>query len=112
MAGREAKGDIAAIIENEVAAIEADRDAPFDGSKISRGNGRSKVLQVRLNPEELAELERVADQRGLPTSTVAREAIIRLIKPDIARTTAANRLIEDFARYVATLGSMGVSDTD
>ncbi|HEY6819250.1 MAG TPA: hypothetical protein VI196_07700 [Mycobacterium sp.] len=98
-------GDIAAIIEKEIAAIEADRDAPFDGSKISRGNGRSKVLQVRLNPEELAELERVADQRGLPTSTVAREAIIRLIRPEVARTAAANRLIDDFARYVATLGA-------
>ena len=106
MTSREVTDDIAAIIEKEVAAIEADRDAPFDSStKISRGNGRSKVLQVRLNPEELAELERVAAQRGLPISTVAREAIIRLIRPEVARTAAGNRLIEDFARYVATLGA-------
>lgn len=106
MASENVRDDIAAIIDNEVAAIEADRDAPFDVStKMSRGNGRSKVLQVRLNPEELSELESMAEERGLPTSTVAREAILRLISPDVARTAAANRLIEEFTRYVATLNA-------
>jgi hypothetical protein len=110
MTKQEVKDDVAAIIEDEVAAIEADRNAPIgDSARISRGNGRSKVLQVRLNPDELAELERVAAQRGLPTSTVAREAIIRLIRPEVARTAAANRLIDDFARYVATLGEFDSS---
>lgn len=105
MTEQKVEHDVAAIIEDEVAAIEAGRDAPVgDSARISRGNGRSKVLQVRLNPDELGELERVAAQRGLPTSTVAREAIIRLIRPEVARTAAANRLIADFARYVATLG--------
>jgi hypothetical protein len=110
MTSQEVKDDIAAVIEKEVASIEADRDAPFDSStKITRGNGRSKVLQVRLNPDELAELERVAAKRGLPTSTVAREAITRLIRPEVARTAAANRLIDDFARYVASLGTFDSS---
>jgi hypothetical protein len=105
MTKQEVKDDLAAIIEDEVAAIEAGRENPLaDSAKISRGNGRSKVLQVRLNPDELAELERIAAQRGLPISTVAREAITRLIRPEVARTAAANRLIDDFARYVATLG--------
>jgi hypothetical protein len=107
---KQVKDDVAAIIEDEVAAIEAGRKNPLaDSAKISRGNGRSKVLQVRLNPDELAELERVAAQRGLPISTVAREAIIRLIRPEVARTAAANRLIDDFARYVATLGEFDSS---
>jgi hypothetical protein len=110
MTKQEVKDDVAAIIEDEVTAIEADRNAPIgDSARISRGNGRSKVLQVRLNPDELAELERVAAQRGLPTSTVAREAITRLIRPEVARTAAANRLIDDFARYVATLGAFDSS---
>jgi hypothetical protein len=110
MTKQEVKDDVEAIIEGEVAAIEAGRENPLaDSAKISRGNGRSKVLQVRLNPDELAELERVAAQRGLPTSTVAREAIIRLIRPEVARTAAANRLIDNFARYVATLGEFDSS---
>jgi hypothetical protein len=110
MTKQKVQDDVAALIEMEVAAIEAGRNAPIgDSAKISRGNGRSKVLQVRLNPEELAELERVAAQRGLPISTVAREAITRLIRPEVARTAAANRLIDDFARYVAALGAFDSS---
>jgi hypothetical protein len=113
MTKQEVKDDVAAISEDEVAAIEAGREYPLsESAKISRGNGRSKVLQVRLNPEELAELERVAAQRGLPISTVAREAIIRLIRPEVARTAAANRLIDDFARYVATLGAFDSSTAE
>jgi predicted transcriptional regulator len=103
---RQVKDDVAALIADDVAAIEAGRDAPVpDSANISRGNGRSKVLQIRLNPEELADLERIADERGLPTSTVAREAIIRLIRPEVARTASAKRLIDAFAQYVTTLGA-------
>lgn len=40
--------------------------------KVSRGNPRSRVLQVRLNPDEYAAIERIAERRGLPASTVAR----------------------------------------
>ena len=106
MTKQKVKDDVAAILEKEVAAIEADRDPPdHDSATISRGNGRSKVLQVRLNPEELAALELLAEARGLPTSTVAREAIIRLIRPEVARTESEKRLIDAFARYVATLGA-------
>src|ERR1700689_5308390 len=79
MTKQEVKDDLAAIIEDEVAAIEAGRENPLaDSARISRGNGRSKVLQVRLNPEELAELEGGAATRGLPISTVAREGLVRL----------------------------------
>src|ERR1700722_19989171 len=111
MTKQEVKDDVAAIIEDEVAAIEAGREYPLaDSAKISRGNGRSKVLQIRLNPDELDELERAAAPRGLPISTVAREAIFRLTRPEVARTAAANRLIDAFARYVATLGEFDSSN--
>jgi hypothetical protein len=104
MTKRQGEDDVAALIEDEVAAIEADPDVPLThSSKISRGHNRSRTLQVRLNPDEFAELERLAAGRELPTSTLAREAIIRLIRPDIARKAAANRLVEEFARYVDTL---------
>ncbi len=47
--------------------------------KVTRGNGRSKVLQVRLNPDEYEAIERIARGRRLPPSTVAREALLELI---------------------------------
>jgi hypothetical protein len=53
--------------------------------KVSRPNqARSKVLQVRLNPEEFDAIERLAAQRGLPASTVARERLLQMIREDDA----------------------------
>lgn len=98
---KETKKDLTALLAEEADAIDANRDAAItEAATVSRGHGRSKTLQVRLNPEELEELERVAASRGLPTSTVAREAILRLIRPAATRSAAARRLIEDFARYL------------
>ncbi|MGY4652809.1 hypothetical protein ACVWWN_006605 [Mycobacterium sp. URHB0021] len=45
----------------------------------------TKTLQVLLiPPEQHEELERLAVSRGLSTSTVAREAIHRLVRPEAA----------------------------
>jgi hypothetical protein len=70
--------------EIEAAERTADPDAPLPAHvKVSQpGRARSKVLQVRLNPEEMAALETIADRRELPVSTVAREQILRLLAAD------------------------------
>lgn len=64
---------------------------------VSRPNrARSKVLQVRLSPEEFEAVERAAERRGLPASTVARERLLRLLSEDAApawtRTQQVNAL--------------------
>ncbi len=76
--------DLLAEIGDEAEAAEADQtDRPIPPHvKITRGNPRSKVLQVRLNPEELESLERIARRRELPVSTIAREQLLRLIAED------------------------------
>lgn len=100
------KKDIKALLNEEAEAIDADRDAPIkETTKVSRGHGRSKTLQIRLNPEELEELDRQAASRGLPTSTLAREAILQLIRPTEARSADVRRLAVDFARYVDSLSA-------
>jgi hypothetical protein len=68
--------------------------------KVTRGHGRSKVLQIRLNDDELTELERVAATRGPPPSTVAREAILRHLYPDEARQVEGKRLAAELRRFV------------
>jgi predicted DNA-binding protein len=105
MAKNRTDKDIAAILDEEAEAIDADREAPVtESSKVTRGNGsRSKTLQIRLNAEELHELERLASKRGLPTSTLAREAILRLIEPAASRSAAASRVVDEFSRYVDLL---------
>lgn len=63
-------------------SAEADqRDRPLSPHvRVSRPNrARSRVLQVRLNPEEYDALERIAESRELPVSTIAREQLLRLI---------------------------------
>ena len=71
-----------------------------DATTVTRGHGRSKTLQIRLNPQELEELERVAASRGLPTSTVAREAIMRLVRPAEARSADRRRIADQLVRYL------------
>ena len=95
-----------AMLADESDAIEANPDAPItDDATVTRGHGRSKVLQIRLNDDELTELERVAATRGLPPSTLAREAILRLLYPDTARVADADRLVQDFARFITEYGA-------
>lgn len=65
-----------------IEAAEADQtDRALPGHvKVSRPNrSRSKVLQVRLNPEELEAMERIAAARDVPVSTVARDQLLALI---------------------------------
>lgn len=68
--------------------------------KVTRGNGRSRVLQVRLNDEEYAELEALAatlGDGGVPVSTAARSLLLQALRApvpsaapaDIARLTNA-----------------------
>ncbi|WP_157680142.1 hypothetical protein [Mycobacterium dioxanotrophicus] len=52
---------------------------------VSRPNrARSKVLQVRLNPDEFEAVERAAERRGLPASTVARDRLLKMLREDAA----------------------------
>lgn len=68
--------------------------------KVSRGHGRSKTLQVRLNEDEYAILEACADERGLPTSTLARAFLIEALTTESSKeqkTAALHRLIDELA---------------
>ncbi len=60
----------------------------------------SETLQVLLSVEELDELERVAARRGLSTSAVAREAILRLVRVEAAPSSVEDRrLAQDWQIY-------------
>lgn len=65
------------LITAEAEASERGKDAPIrPGTKLTRGHGRSRTLQVRLNAEELQELATLAQQRGIPASTLARDLLL------------------------------------
>ncbi|UEM46479.1 DNA binding protein [Mycobacterium phage InvictusManeo] len=78
------------------AAMMAEVDAEIMGDhvdltdvKVTRGGPRTRVLQIRLNDDELAELERRAGDRDLPASTVAREILLRALFPRPAASPLA-----------------------
>jgi hypothetical protein len=80
-----------------------DHDQTDAASAHAEGNDMSdltKALEVLLTPEEHEELERVAVSRGLSTSTVAREAILRLVRAEAVPGSAEDRrLIQDWQIY-------------
>lgn len=66
------------LIAAEAQASEQNKDAELKpGTRVTRGHGRSKTLQVRLKDDEFAALARVAQERGVPASTLARELLLR-----------------------------------
>jgi len=100
--------DKLAAIAADAESAEADQtDRPIpDHVTVSRPNrARSKVLQVRLNPDEFEAIERIAANRGLPPSTIARERLLGMIREDRAAEADVATVLVDVAdqlRAVAT----------
>jgi predicted transcriptional regulator len=78
--------DIERIIEEETEASEANPDAPIaEDAKVTRPNRRrSTVYSIRLNPDEVAALQSIADAAGVPGSTLARSWIVERIQEEEA----------------------------
>ena len=97
---------ISDLIATEAEAAERNPDVGIKpGSKVTRGHQRAKTLQVRLNVEELETLTRLAEQRGLPVSTLARDLLLsQLVGPDESAKALIARIraeLDDLATRVA-----------
>lgn len=92
------------LIAAEAAAAEQNPDAPLKaGSTITRGHSRAKTLQIRLNDDELAALSSLAEARGIPVSTLARDLLLGQLA---ASDTSTKALI---ARIRAELDALASS---
>ena len=71
---------ISDLVAAEARAAEESQDTPDlalpDTVRVSRGHNRSRVLQVRLNEDEYRVLSKLADERHLPVSTLARAVLL------------------------------------
>src|ERR1700722_18257652 len=97
--------DIEKIIEAETEASEDDRDAPIpEGAKVTRPNrGRSTVYSIRLNPDEVAALQSIADAAGVPGSTLARSWIVERIQEENAGLSDAEVELRAAQRHLTHL---------
>ncbi|WP_226921401.1 hypothetical protein [Georgenia subflava] len=64
---------------------------------VTRGHVRAKTLQIRLNEDELGELTALAQDRGLPVSTVARQLLLQSLAPTDDLRSALDRLERDLS---------------
>lgn len=87
------------LIEAEAKAAEdgeADQSSTARaGVKVTRGHDRAKTLQIRLNHEEVSALTALAQDRGLPVSTVARQLLLQSLNPVDDLKAALDRLERD-----------------
>ena len=71
---------------------------------VTRPNrGRSTVYSIRLNPDEVAALQSIADAAGVPGSTLARSWIVQRIQEEQAGLSDAEAELRAAQRHLAHL---------
>ncbi len=75
----------------ETAEADQKSSVRTDGT-VTRGHDRAKTLQIRLNADELGQLTALAEDRGLPVSTVARQLLLQSLPPADDLKSALDRL--------------------
>ncbi|HET7388256.1 MAG TPA: hypothetical protein VFJ19_16500 [Nocardioidaceae bacterium] len=104
------KESLEELLEREALASEANPDAPLKpGTKISRGHGRSTVYSVRLNQQEVDQIEDLADRLGIPASTMVRSWIVERLAADAETTldSVVRRLEQDVSQLRAAARTAG-----
>lgn len=85
--------DILAAEGDAAEAAESSPSSPTRSDvKVSRGHDRARTLQIRLNDNELAELNELAAHRGLPVSTVARQLLLQSLTTEENLESAFDQL--------------------
>jgi len=96
-------------ILEEAEASEENQDVPIspDASVTRPNRARSAVYSIRLNPDEVASVQALADDAGLPPSTLVRSWIVervRLEQGDLgdaeAELNAAQRHLAHVKRHL------------
>lgn len=99
--------ELAALLDEVATDAEVHDELGFEPDlskvKVTRGGPRTRVLQVRLNDDELATLEQLAKSRGLPPSTLARELVLSAINPSATDSEARERIMAAFRAFVDTV---------
>lgn len=81
----------------EAELMSADPEPLPESVKVTRGHGRSRTLQVRLNEDEYEQLELIAKASHLPVSTVARSVLLAAVAPTSDPNAAILRIETDLA---------------
>jgi len=84
--------------EAEHAEQHADAEAQPDTTISRPGRARSTVYSVRLNQNEHTALQHLADETGIPSSTLVRSWILERLRADGEASADIRQLIHDEVR--------------
>jgi len=92
-------------ILEEAAASDESKDAPISSdASVSRPNrARSAVYSIRLNPDEVASVQALADEAGLPPSTLVRSWIVERVRIEQGDLGDAEAELNAAERHLAHL---------
>lgn len=98
-------GETDRLVAEEAETSEANPDAPISATSTLRrpNRARSTVYSIRLNPEEVAEVQALADAAGLPASTLVRSWIIERIRAEHGEVSDAEAELRAAQRHLAHL---------
>lgn len=65
------------LINEETAASELTRDAPISDKAVRKNRTKSVIYSVRLTPEQINEIQRVADAADVPASALVRDWVLQ-----------------------------------
>lgn len=95
------------LLDAEGEHVEATKDDPIPAEALARatrpGLARSVTFTLRLNPEELAALQALAADRGVPASTLVRGWIGRQLTADRNAPTDTDAVVERLEADVRVL---------
>ena len=105
--------ELRALISAEAEHAEATKDDPIPADALARATrpnlARSVTFSLRLNPEELAEVQAIADDRGVPASTLVRGWIVRQLAAERNAPTDTAAVVERLEADVRTLRKLVAS---
>lgn len=96
------------LLDQEAEHAERHRDdpAPADVKGTRPNRGRSVMFSLRLNPDEFADVQRLAEESGVPASALVRGWILHRLaaeRDSPASAVAAMERIEDDVRALRRL---------
>ena len=93
------------LIREELEAAESNPDAQAAPDvKLSRPNRtRSTVYSIRLNPEEIAAIQKIAEGASLPASTLVRSWIVERIRDERGENSDAEAELQAIQYHLTHL---------
>ncbi len=101
------------LLDEEAEHAEATKDDPIPASALARATrpnrGRSVMFSLRLNPDELAAVQALADDQGVPASTLVRGWIVRQLAAEHAGATDTAAMLDRLETDVRVLRKLVAS---